>query len=329
MTSATSMTSRLMTEAEKDREFEAVLDSERGCLIKTMPVYWRGRYARVVFTGVSLPKKLVNKIRYVAGRRYHCRECMNRSERLANYIDANGERCWFRNVNHGDEGEISKLIRTAMKPDVTGVHVVTTKSVHGYSETSGHDADGTPFPHYTKQHDQVSDLTPEEAEVCQYVMNKYIPLIICLLNRFPNITGMRDSTKMMIEVAKEATYGIKVLSSLNWMLDVLEHIIENYDGRSVSPQMSHLDRTRIAVYAISRANVSKDYNGWVLTQYHQVNGTLLNVFLNAISKEGIKRMLENIFDPKSYKKPTSEPTEKEILLAEKLIGDCKYEYFLN
>jgi hypothetical protein len=91
--------------------------------------------------------------------------------------------------------------------------------------------------------------------------------------------------------------------------------------------MSHLDRTRIAVYAISMANVSKDYNGWVLTQYHQVNGTLLNIFLNATSEEGIKRMLENIFNPTTYKKPTSEPTEREIKLAEKLIGECKMSIF--
>ena len=327
ITSSSFKTEDDKTEAQKDQEFAAALCLERKRLVKTRSVYWRGRFARIVFKGVGLEKKLLGKIRYAAGRRFHCRECMNRSQHLANCLDANGQRVWLQNQKRGDEGYICRVIQSAPRPVITGVHVVTTKSVYGYPETSGQDTDGTPYQHYTKEYDQVSDLTPEEAEMCQNVMDKYIPLIFSLLNRFPNIKGMRDSTRIMIEVARQATYGIKVLSSLKWMHDVFQHIIEHYDGRSVSPQMSHLDRTRIAVYAISMANVSNDYNGWVLTEYHQVNGTLLNVFKNAASKEGIKSMLENIFNPTTYKKPTSEPSERQIEKADELIGDFDASIF--
>ena len=230
---------------------------------------------------------------------------MRRAIHFANVTDCDGNHVFCRTCTDGPEAEIGRRI-SELKSVPCGILIIRSENVNGYELEEGEEEDGTPWEHYTMRYDKSPDpaLSPEDIEKYQSLENRYLIIMIDLLSKFTHMTDMLKSVDMSIEIAENASYGIKMLHSLKWFRNVIVHMIENYNGRCLN-HMNRIEQFHVAAYATLSASPSEDFHGHCLPQYHQINNTFLNILGNSRTKEQMKRMIEAIFSPHTYQRPTA------------------------
>lgn len=263
-----------------------------------------GKKIVYVMTNVPYTKKKIGPIAFIARRQWGCVTCMRRAIHFANVTDCDGNHVFCRTCTDGPEAEIGRRI-SELKSVPCGILIIRSENVNGYELEEGEDEDGTPWEHYTMRYDKSPDptLTPEDLDKYQKLSNRYLIIMIDLLSKFTHMTDMLKSVDMSIEIAEEASYGIKMLHSLKWFRNVIVHMIENYNGRCLN-HMNRIEQFHVAAYATLTASPSEDFQGHCLPQYHQINNTFLNILGNSRTKEQMKKMIEAIFSPHTYQRPT-------------------------
>lgn len=271
--------------------------------------------------GIPVTSKAIRRERHRCGElgiERSCAVCDRRLCHLGSTIDTRG--AWLYRSDEGIEEEQRykrDLIHAAMKSkklDSICVRVVDKKIP--FPKFEGHQDNGTPWSHTYISYDDVTDNSIDTKKL-QETTDKYTPLICGILKTIWGQEGLRDSIEIFIRLAKETTYGEKIIPGAEWLLMVLDKIELHAKGKE---RFHHL-RVRELTALVGDIIFSSRTDSGVITDYHQANGgNVLGLLQIAQSEEAMKRLMNQRMCPTSYQRRVAPPKMGNIQEAEKILG---------
>lgn len=183
----------------------------------------------------------------------------------------------------------------------------------------GADAEGNPWTHVqaaVKMHDDDGQLV--EHRNAAAALHKYAKLMHTVLDSVAK-PGIQSSLEVMEEALPSITHGEKLQHGLQWM---------KWVAKEEWPTMGAVDRaahvTRVILRSVGR-HVARVWDP-VITEYHQCNNTILPALGSAHDVEALKSMLGRILCPTRYQQRTAAPTDTQLHIAVKTLGDMDARY---
>jgi hypothetical protein len=157
-----------------------------------------------------------------------------------------------------------------------------------------------------------SNIPEERAQELGYVMHKYMPLVrnLFLQNGMPGIHASLDA---LLDALPNVTYGSKLTESARWFR---KHVREDFKELSAEAKLSATASAVLDLKAEPEAG-----GGYSLPAYHQFAKNTLNALECARDVPALEKLLQNRLSPLNYQVKTADPTDGQVEMALKHIGD--------
>jgi len=212
-----------------------------------------------------------------------------------------------------------KLASECVKQQIIGI-IVFGKSGNGFLfNFPDHDYEKG-FPHfYTRLSPEFnSDLSHDTIRFLEEAFKRYIVQgqMERLIHRL--ILQGKPSCEIFEKILQGVDYGDKFLTTLRWAMQILDDL-----ESSSLEHMSDKDRCLFLFKHLIKQKLDNDLSSGAVSFACQQLNQLVGLMESAKNEDAMRKLVEERLHPSNYQRPTADPSEGNVDVAMRLLGDFK------
>jgi hypothetical protein len=237
-----------------------------------------------------------------------CRTCRDRIINLLRMRDLNGNSVLFPSAKENYDSSLHELYDASQTGKISSSQIMSREDF--YSEKKGG------YYHFCGR-TNINDENFAKVKIMKKISQKYFNTLLEFFSTHGE-PGTKETLDTLIKHLEKVVYGDILRESAKWFK---KYICDNF---------KHLPLTqkhKIVYEAMFDQPHAKDIENKdvILIHFDQFKNNTLDALKVAHNLESLGKLLESRLNPNKYCKKTADPTEKQVDVAIKLIGDFSVE----